>query len=372
MYFLCIVEALVYSVLACSSLMSQYFAVVGFSPFQIGLLMALPPLTSIYANYIYFDLAKRLSARKLIRVFSFCAIVSLWLIFLFEGFSTKFTFMVAFTFFQGSLLPIVESTMISFSQRLLVPYSKIRIWGTIGYTITAFLGGRIVKFGFIWLFVVFCGILFLISLLSGHLRERIEGSRKKSAGRVPGNFILLFGIVTVCVGFNLFNSIFLPIVVRERAYDLSIVGTTLSLMALSELPFLFFAERIRKKLTTRILFITGAVVIGLRLVLVPLTQSAMGLVLVQMLHGWTFIVIYYSCIGLMRENLKDQQLLSTQALFWIALQGIGPLIGSTVGGIIVEKTGVFNAYLFFGLICLGMVIASIRFVMHRFSNLQKS
>jgi len=372
MHFLCIIEALVYSVLACSSLMSQYFAVVGFSPFEIGLLMALPPLTSIYANYIYFDLAKRLSAKRLIKVFSFCAIVSLWAIFLFEGFLAKFIFMVVFTFFQGSLLPIVESSMISFSQRLLVPYSKIRIWGTIGYTITAFLSGRIVKLGFIWLFFVYSGIFFLIAMLSEHLREKIEGSRRRSEGSVPMNFIILFGIVTVCVGFNLFNSVFLPIVVRERAYDLSIVGTTFSLMALSELPFLFFAERIRKKLTTKVLFITGAVVIGTRLVLVPFTQSATALVLVQMLHGWTFIVIYYSCIGLMRENLKDQQLLSTQALFWIALQGIGPLIGSTVGGMIVEKTGVFNAYLLFGLICLGMVIASVRFVMSRFPNLQKS
>lgn len=130
----------------------------------------------------------------------------------------------------------------------------------------------------------------------------------------------------------------------------------LSLMALSELPFLLNAEKIQRKLTNNILFLSGVFMVGIRLVLVPLSWSQTSLILVQMLHGWTFIVIYYSTIHLMKENLKGQALLSAQTMFWIALQGIGPLIGSTVGGAVVEKLGTTNSYLLFGIISLGVAL----------------
>ncbi|MGB9821765.1 MAG: MFS transporter [Pseudothermotoga sp.] len=367
---LCTIEALVYSAMACSSLMSQYFALLGFSPFQVGLLMALPPLTSIYANYIYFALASTFSIKRIVRIFSIGGVIALWSVFLFKGFAMKFLFMVALTFFQGSLLPLIESSMIEASHRLSFSYNKVRTWGTIGYTITAFITGRFIKFGFVWLFVVFSLIFVWTSFLSKNLKEMTTQDRKQKLElwKIPKVFVVLLSIITICIGFNLFNSVFLPIVVKERSYDPSIVGTTFSLMALSELPFLLNAERIRKRLSSKILFLSGCFVIGLRLILVSLSWSQTSLVLIQMLHGWTFIVIYYSTIRLMRENLKDQSLMSTQTFFWIALQGIGPLMGSTIGGVVVEKIGTSNAYMLFGVLCMVIAVYATYFFNKRFTT----
>lgn len=367
----CVLEALVYSVMACSTLMSQYFAFSGFSPLQLGLIMALPPLTSIYANYIYFIAATKLSLRKVVRFFSLCGSISLWFVFLLNGFPMKFLFMIIFTFFQGAFLPLIESAMIDYSHRSALSYNKIRIWGTIGYTITAFVVGRIIKFGFVWLFVIFSSIFVMINILSKRLHQGTNERQKMQMKGIDKNFLVLFAVVTICVGFNLFNSVFLPVVVKERSYDLSLVGTTFSLMALSELPFLLNAEKIRRRLTSGILFLSGVFIVGIRLVLVPLSWSQTSLILIQMLHGWTFIVIYYSTIHLMKENLKGQSLVSTQTMFWIALQGIGPLMGSTVGGLVVEKIGTGNAYLFFGMICLGIATYVVYFFKRHFSPAAK-
>ncbi len=363
---LCVLEALVYSVMACSTLMSQYFAFSGFSPLQLGFIMALPSLTSIYANFIYFNIGARFSIRKTVMLFSLCASASLWFVFLSKGFYLKFLFMIILTFFQGALLPLIESAMIDYSHSSSLSYNKIRIWGTIGYTITAFIAGRIVKSGFVWFFAIFSAIFLMINVLSRLLHQKTAERQKTKLKAVSKSFLLLFAIVTACVGFNLFNSVFLPVLVKERSYDPSLVGTTLSLMALSELPFLLNAEKIRTRLKSNVLFMTGVFVIGMRLVLVPLSWSQTSLILIQMLHGWTFIVIYYSTIHLMREKLKGQALLYTQALFWIALQGIGPLIGSTIGGVVVEKMGTDNTYLLFGMLCLGMAVYSVYFLKRHF------
>lgn len=366
----CVLEALVYSVLACSTLMSQYFAFSGFSPFQLGLIMALPPLTSIYANYIYFGAAIKFSTKRVVRLFALGSLVSLWFVFLLKGFTMKFLFMTIFAFFQGAFLPLIESAMIDYSHRSALSYSKIRIWGTIGYVITAFAAGRVIRFGFVWLFVIFSVVFVMINILSKKLHQEASERQKIQLRGVDKKFIALFVVITVSVGFNLFNSIFLPVVVKERSYDLSLVGAMFSLMALSELPFLLNAEKIQRKLTGTILFLSGVFMVGTRLILVPLSWSQTTLILIQMLHGWTFIVIYYSTVHLMKENLKGQSLLSTQTVFWIALQGIGPLMGSTIGGIFVEKIGTNNTYLFFGIICLGMAAYTVHFFKRHFRRIR--
>lgn len=349
----CVLEALIYSIMACSTLMSQYFTITGFSPSQIGLLMALMPLTAVYGNYIYFSLVDRFSTIKIIRIFSISAVLSSWLLYISEGFAMKFLFMAVLAFFQASFLPLIESAMIDLSEKYAFSYNKIRIFGSIGYAVAAFLIGQLVRLGFEWLFIVLSVIFVLINLLIRKINIKTEKAEKnRKFGKVPSPFLFLFIMVTIAIGFNLFNSNFLPVFVKHRNYNVSIVGTTLSLMALSEVPFLMSAEKIRKKISSKFLFLTGILIIGVRLILVPMSWSTGSMVLIQMLHGWTFIVVYYSTIFIMREALKGQTLRSAQTLFWIALQGVGPLLGSTMGGIVVDSIGISNTYITFGAICL--------------------
>jgi len=175
---------------------------------------------------------------------------------------------------------------------------------------------------------------------------------------IDKRFSVLFAIVTVAVGLNLFNSVFLPVLVKSKNFRAASVGLSFTLMALSETPFLLFAERIVKRFGSFRLLSSAIFVVGLRLVIASFATTETQLLLIQLLHGWTYIVIYYATLFLMRQKLSAHVLEATQILFWISLQGIGPLLGSTVGGVVVEKVGVELAYLTFGIIAMSLVIFS--------------
>ncbi|WP_157723293.1 MFS transporter [Pseudothermotoga thermarum] len=223
----------------------------------------------------------------------------------------------------------------------------VRIWGTIGYSLTALLASWLVKIGFFWIFALMTFLLILLYPLSGQLEVKIHTPKKTISSKLPKSFFLFCLIVGLTVGFNYFNFVFLPALSSKKGYDISTVSLSLSLMAISEIPFLLYAEKIRKALTSKLLFASGVLVVSLRLILVSLSWSTTSLLIFQMLHGWTYIVIYYSSIYIMRENLSAEQLPIAQSFFWMTLMGFGPLFGSLFGGLTVQLVGVQAAYLIF-------------------------
>ncbi|WP_041446357.1 MFS transporter [Pseudothermotoga thermarum] len=108
MALIALIEAVAFAAVACSALLSQYFTIVGFSPFQVGILMALTPITSVYGNFIYFRLAAKITPAKLVKVFSLMAASMYWILFLVNGFAWKFTAMACFSFFFGAIIPMTK------------------------------------------------------------------------------------------------------------------------------------------------------------------------------------------------------------------------------------------------------------------------
>ncbi len=351
-----LIEAVVFAAVACSALLSQYFTITGFSPLQVGVLMALTPVTGLYGNLIYFQLAARLTPRKLVRIFSTIAMSMYWILFLVDGFVWKLLAMACFSFFFGAILPITEYSVVEIAQREMFPYSALRVWGTIGYALSALISSRLVSLNFSWVFVLMT--IFLISLypLADQLDVRIPKIKRTTSSKLPRSFFAFCVIMGLTVGFNYFNVVFLPTLSDKKGYEVSTVSLALSFMAVSELPFLLNAEKLRKVLTSRLLFASGVFVVGLRLILVSLSWSVTSLLAFQLLHGWTYIVLYYSSIYIIREGLSSEQLPSAQGFFWMTLMGFGPLFGSLVGGLVVQAIGVQMTYSAFGILCILLFI----------------
>ncbi len=146
-----------------------------------------------------------------------------------------------------------------------------------------------------------------------------------------------------------FYATFLPLLVRQRGYDIATVGLCFAITALSEVPFLGFAEKILQKTGNLLLLSSGVFVMGLRVFLIPLTNSAITLILLQFLHGWTFIVIYYSLSNYIHYHLPESQSIKAQTLFWMTIQGFSFFTGSFFGGYLVDYVGLEESYQLLGL-----------------------
>ncbi|MGB9789698.1 MAG: MFS transporter [Thermotoga caldifontis] len=351
------IEFFAYASLACMTLLSHYFVHIGLSPSIVGLLMALPSINALWANQLYFFLAYKLGVKKVVLYFSLLGIASVWSLFASRIVALIFTFSFLLMFSQGALVPLLESSLVEFASQSNFAYGKIRLFGTLGYAFASFVIARLVSRGFSSLFVLYSLLFFLIGFAVQKSELGVRFQRRPSVRSVDKRFFLLFTVVTASVGFNLFNSVFLPVLVESKRFRPESVGLSLALMAMSEIPFLLLAERIVKKLGSLRLLLSAFFVVGLRLVLTPLAVNETQLILIQLLHGWTYIVIYYSVLFLMRQMLSGHVLEGTQIVFWMSLQGVGPLLGSSVGGVVVEHLGAEATYLTFGFIAIFLVLA---------------
>lgn len=317
--------------------------------------MALPSINALWANQFYFLIAYRMNLKRVVLFSTAFGIVFLWLLFVSRNPLSIFVFCFLLMFSQGGLVPLLESSLVEFASRSNLSYGKIRLFGTLGYAVTALFVGGLVTKGFVMLFLIYSVLFFLIGLAVQKSELDIKFQRRPSVRGIDKRFFALFLIVTVSVGFNLFNTVFLPALVKSKGFHVTSVGLSLSIMAISELPFLLFADHIVKRMGRLKLLFSAVFVVGLRLVLASIVKSESQLISIQLLHGWTYIVIYYTTLSLMREKLSTHTLQSTQIAFWTSLQGIGPLMGSSAGGLVVERLGVETSYLIFGILAMSLV-----------------
>lgn len=344
-----ILQFLLYGLMAMSSLLSQFFAVEGLTKTQIGILMAIPPLSSLYANPINFAIATRLGRVSwLKRVVILCG-VFFFALYFFKSFLLRLLGMVSFAFFFSAITPLSESVMVDAAHRARKDYGKVRFLGTLGFSVTAVFMSFLVRIHFLFVFVTFLVYTTLLYLVLRNVDEvEVEKDGEESKGNtVPRFFWLILPVVTFGIVANSFNFIFLPVLMEERKYDVSLASVALSLMAITEVFFLFNSEKLIKKLGISFLLSSSIFVIGLRNLLVSFTERPSTLLMVQLLQGWTYIVIYYSVITLTRDFGRAR--IKAQKYFWMAM-GVGPFFGSLLGGFLSERIGLLNTYRLFGVV----------------------
>jgi len=348
-YRLMSIEFFVYGTMAVYSLLSQFLANEELSKSQIGILMAILPITSLYANHLNFEIASTIGrVNWLKRVILFAGIL-FWGLFLFDEFYLKLLFMAVFAFFFSAVTPLSESVIVDITYQMKMNYGRIRLFGTFGFSFTALLMSGLIRLGFVTIFCTFTTLMFLTFLILNPMKEVELGEeeKRKSKKPLPTFFWLLLPVVIFGIAANNFNFVFLPVLMKERNYDVSLASIALSLMAITETPFLLWADEIVKKLGVGFMLASGVFVVGLRNLLVTMTGFPAALLMVQLLQGWTYIVIYYSMMFLIRTFGSAR--IRAQKYFWVAM-GIGPFIGSSVGGVLAENLGLINSYRILGLV----------------------
>ena len=339
-----LIEFLIYSIVSSYALLSQYFAEVGFSSSQIGILMSLMPINSLITNPLYFRIAEKKGKVFILRVLILPTIFFLWLVFLSKGFLHKLIFMTFLTFFLPGIIPMAESLAIE----KIPSYGKVRLWGTVGFLVSAFSLGILVRFSFVFIFLWMTSLLALIFVIFRNVRDTSVSTERRERTKVPVFFLLILLFVILGISSNYFNFVFLPVLFKIRNYDVSLAGITISLMTTTEILFLMFSERVLRFMGTKLLFNSGLLVIGLRLLLVPLLKNPLSAMLIQFLHGWTYIVIYYAVMQMIQSELPLKSRTIARTLFWMTLQGFAPITGSSLGGFLSEAIGISQTYYLLG------------------------
>ena len=358
-------EALNYSNLAIRKIFSQYFDSLGYSPSEIGFLMAMFPILALISSPFWFGVASKIPEKKTYLIISLSSSILLWPIFFSNNFITSLLFVGVFSFFFSSCIPLGDSLMAKSVIRNGGTYNRIRLFGTIGYSATSLIVSQLIKNGFDFLFVI-GSLLFLsasvVISIKENKSEKTANKNKESIIRNGNKFTFILMLSGFFYGMIMvsFHSTFLPILTREMNFGKDAVGMALAFMAIAEVPFLLFANKIVDKLGNVRVFLIGCFLSGLRNILVTYANSLPSLILFELFHGIAFILMYYSLFNYIHFKLSEKYTRSAQSLFWFISIGLSYIVSSIFGGFLIEWITVKESFRVSGY--FGFIVTLIIFV----------
>lgn len=343
-----------------------YFQSLSLSGTQIGLLVGAAPLVMMVSLPLMTGLADRTKRHSMVMGLSLLVVVFGLVLFpSLKTFTLLFAMVVLLSIFLSPVFPLANNAaMIMLGERKEL-FGRIRVGGTIGFSIAAALAGVLVenyglKIAF-WTAAVLYAVAFLVNQKLVH-QEGASGNipdqgRVKDLLKNPRLLILLLIGFAGGISYASNNTYLFPYL-KELGAEESVMGLALTIGTIAEIPVLFFVSRFIKRFNTYAVLIFSTVMTSFRFLLLVIAPNPAFVLGVQVLHGFTHPLLSVAGVTYADEVAPAGFKATAQGLFNATLGGVGAAFGGFVGGLIFDRTGgrgVYLAFCLFILLILGLV-----------------
>lgn len=335
----------------------------GFSPLEIGGLMAVLTATKIVAPNIWGWLAdhrgRRMSAIQVGSILAASIFALVWSV---EGWLGLALVICGFSFFWNAALPQFEAHTLNHLGDSVHAYTHIRVWGSIGFIVTVAIVGELVErtgIGSVPISVLM--LLSLLALVSLSVPERVTGYLPRASESIFATLRqpVVLAVLAACFLMQLAHGpyyAFFSIYLEGYGYSPRSIGLLWALGVLAEvaafllLPALLFRRSDATVIPGSLLsmLLLASLVCGvLRWGLVAAFPGSLAVLLfAQLLHAATFGVYHASAIQLIHQLFPGRLQGRGQALYSSLSFGAGVALGSLLSGMVWTAIGPRTSFLF--------------------------
>lgn len=336
-----------------------YYHDIGLSGTWIGLLTGLVPMIALIGAPFWTGLADASHRHKLILNITLAAtIVSALLIPASESYVLLVLVVLVYWFCVAPIPSMGDSATLSMLGDQRRMYGRIRIGGSIGWGLMAYGAGVLVdQNGIGSIFGIYAiGMLLTLFVSQGLTFEKAKKQESfwHDVGKLLTNrrWLLFLGMAFVS-GIGLASiSIYQFVYMAEIGASGRLMGLSLTIATLSELPVMYFGHLLLKRFKAHGLLMLGMVAIGIRALLYAAFNHPNAILLFQLLHGLTFPAIWIAGVSYAHQSAPGGLIATAQGLFGSMLMGFGSGAGGFLGGILIERLGGRGMYLVFGVLVL--------------------
>lgn len=352
-YYFIILYALTYMGNAVyGTFISLYLDNIGFDKSAIGVLLSLGPFVAIVAQPIWGAAGDRVKYKNtLLKILILGSSITIILFTASNSFYYLFFIISLFTFFQTSVNPISDVITLEYLDTAKFKFGYIRMAGTLGFALMSVIAGSIANQNISSIFPLYFTI-YMLSLISVFLLPKIKGHQSGSKRVSPftvfknKKFLLLMGLTLVVQATLGFYYSFFPIYYKQLGADSSFLGYAMLISSLSEIPFLFFADKILKKIGVEYTLVASSILMAIRWLLLHSITNIYAILFVQLFHGTNFIVFSFSLATYINNKIPKELKASGQAMNGLVSIGMSRIIGSMLGGVLSEAFGTKNMFLY--------------------------
>ena len=318
-----------------------------FSPSSIGILLSLFQISRIVAPNFWGWLADHSGHRvKWIKLTSFLGLIGFIGVFWAKGFFWIFLVMSALSLFTSSTLPLAESLTLAHLATTDGHYSRIRLWGSIGFIVASlFLGYLIDLQGInilLWVLLITQAIIFF---LSNTIPEAKEIHHKKNdlpiwkIIKTPSVVALLIGCTLMVSAHGVLYN-FYSIYLKEHGYSSATIGWLWAVGVICEIFIFMLMPKILRRFSLKTILLISLFLGVIRFILIGASPNHFYLLLIaQMFHAATFGSFHAASIEVIAYFFKGRNQSRGQAIYNSVAYGIGGTIGGLGGGYLIQYLG---------------------------------
>ncbi len=326
---------------------SVYLQSLGFSPREIGELMAILMATKILSPNIWGWIADHTGKRMVIvrlgclaALFVFCGV------FFYQDYWWLAGIMFGYSFFWNAALPQFEATTFSYLGDRSENYSNIRVWGSIGFVLSASLVGLALDYYSVQL-LPYISIFLLLGIWLASLVVKERDAGQLNLYHEPlRNILFRPCVIALFVSCLLMQAshgpyyTFYTIYMESHGYARGWVGQLWSLGVIAEVVVFLIMYKLVNRFGLRNLMLVSLAVASFRWVLTGLyVENTWVMIFAQILHAASFGVYHAAAIQLIHKYFTGKHQGKGQALYSSVSFGVGGALGSLYSGYVWDAMG---------------------------------
>lgn len=341
--------------------LTHYFQRKGLNYTEIGMAYAVYSLVGVVAQPIWGYITDKYTNKRTTIIITM--VLSSFTVYNFvfaKSFHHVILSIVLFLSFQSSIIPIVDAysyEVIEHNKN--IQYGKIRLMGSFGYAIASLFCGQIIKYlGANSAFIMYSIIILIGAIFVYRIdfkdkttnKQRVSFQDIISLIKDKRFFVFMISIVFANISLGS-NGSYISFLIEKTGGDVTKLGALWFIVAISELPALFFGTKLLKKYGELNVFILSMGLFTLRYFLDSICISYISVLIVQIMQGITYPLFLMSSLQYL-NGITPAKVRTSAMTFYTAVCGIGAFIGNMGGGILLEQISIFMLYKILSFICI--------------------
>jgi PPP family 3-phenylpropionic acid transporter len=340
-----------------------YYQSIGLSGKEIGLLVAIPPLVMLVGAPLWGGLADATRQHKRLLMLAIAlALICVAALSLISRFVLFIPVVAAYALFIAPVTPLVDNTVMEMLGEQRGKYGKQRLWGAVGWGIAAPLVGWLVESrGLHWTFFCYIGLMTAGLLVIWFLPVRQTSIASKfwqGLRSLLRNWQWVIFLLLVFIGGTILSIIssFLFLFLSDMDASKTLMGLSLTIATISELPVLFFSEHLLKRWKARELLTFALLISVVRSLAYSFIHTPGWVLLIQLLHGPSFSAMWVAGVSYANEIAPKGMGATAQGLFSGVQLGLAGTFGGLVGGLLYENLGAGMMFRWVGMVGFAAVV----------------
>jgi len=343
---------------------SLYLNSFGFDAFTIGVLMAILHATRIFAPSLWGWMADKSGQRlKIVRFGALMTLLAFSIIFWQQGALGIGLVMLLFSFFWNAVLPQFEVITLSWLGEARSHYSRIRLWGSVGFIVTVAGVGYLLD----WISVSKLPLILLLLMLliwlntllvSEPAAEHVKAARGDFMALLMRPQVVAFFVICFLVqfGHGAYYTFF-SVMMEGLGYGRGEIGLLWAVGVVAEVAIFIVMHRLIDRFGVRAIMIVSLLLCAVRWTLTGLFPESLPLMLLmQSFHAATFGCLHAVGIHLVHFYFTTSTHGQGQALFSSFGFGAGGAAGALVSGMMWDAAGPVATFLLAAAVSLVAIV----------------